>query len=337
MTTVKRNAVCRCVAVLTLVGLVQLLVFAPAWGAMSPEVEKAAKKGLDFLAKTQLPDGSWPDHYGKSPAVVGLVVLAFMAHGEVPGRGEYKATLDKAIDYILKHAQQNGLIARPGSQPMYDHGFATLALAEIYGMSNRKEIERTLQMAIRLIERVQNPQGGWRYQPQPADADITVTGCQLMALRAARNAGVYVRSPVILKGIEYIKTCARPDGGFAYQPGGGSGKARTGIGVLLLQLLGESDSELVDKGANYLLQNPPQAGESYFYYGLYYCTQAMFQKGGTYWQFWRTKMLETVLPLQSQEDGSWPTRGSSGGQTYATAMTILALEVEWKLLPIYQR
>ncbi len=304
--------------------------------AIPAEVEQAVEKGLACLAKTQTADGSWPDQYGKSPAVVGLALMAFMAHGDVPGRGKYRETMDKAVDYILSNAQENGLIARAGSQPMYDHGFATLALAEVYGMSERKDIERALFMAVRLIERVQNERGGWRYQPRPADDDITVTGCQLMALRAARNAGVNVRSSVVRKGMDYVKSCARPDGGFAYQPGGVSGKARTGIGILLLQLLGESDSDLVTKGSGYLLQNPPQAGENYFYYGLYYCSQAMFQKGGEDWQLWRKKMLETVLPIQN-EDGNWPTRGSSGGQTYATAMAILALEVEWKLLPIFQR
>jgi len=306
------------------------------WGAVPAQIVQAAGKGLDYLAKTQLPDGSWPDNYGKSPAVVGLALLAFMAHGEVPGRGKYKDVMDRAVNYILSNAKQNGLIARVGSQPMYDHGFATLALAEVYGMSKRKDLERALLMAVKLIERVQNPRGGWRYQPRPADDDITVTGCQLMALRAARNAGVNVRTSVVRKGLDYIKICVRPDGGFAYQPGGASGKARTGIGVLLLQLLGESDSELVTTGANYLLQRPLKVGEGYFYYSLYYCTQAMFQKGGEHWQFWRKSMLDVVLPLQ-QADGSWPEGGSAGGKTYAVAMATLALEVEWKLLPIYQR
>jgi hypothetical protein len=332
----RRTGWLRLVTAMIIAGLVPLGLARPGWGALPAEARKAVDKGLECLAKTQTPDGSWPDHYGKSPAVVGLVALAFMAHGEVPGRGKYKDVLDKAIDYVLKNAQDNGLIARPGSQPMYDHGFATLALAEAYGMSKRKDLEPVLLRAVRLIERTQNMRGGWRYQPRPADDDITVTACQLMALRAARNAGVTVQSVVIRKGLDYIKSCSCPDGGFAYQPGGGSNKPRTGIALLLLQLLGESDSAAVDKAADYLLKNPLQPGETYFYYGLYYCTQAMFQKGGEHWQFWRNLLMQAVVPIQVA-DGSWPKRGSAGGETYATAMTILALEVEWKLLPIYQR
>lgn len=336
MTTMRKTGSGRLAGVAGVVALVQMAALAPARGAISADVDKAVERGLDCLVKTQLQDGSWPDHYGKSPAVVGLTVMAFLAHGEVPGRGKYRDTIDKAIDYILSNLQKNGLIARAGSQPMYDHGFATLALAEAYGMSKRRDLERALLMAVRLIERVQNQRGGWRYQPRAADDDITVTGCQLMALRAARNAGVNVQSIVVRKGLDYIKSCACADGGFSYQPGGGSNKPRTGLGILVLQLLGESDSPLVAKGAEYLVQNPLQAGQNYFYYGLYYCTQGMFQKGGEHWQFWRKHIVDTVLPLQNP-DGSWPTAGSSGGQTYATAMAILALEVEWKLLPIYQR
>lgn len=325
-------------AVLTILALL-ISLGAPApriSAALSLEAKQAVEKGLDHLAKTQGSDGSWPDHYGKSPAVVGLAALAFMAHGDMPGRGKYKDTLERAIDYILKHSQENGLIARPGSQPMYDHGFATLALAEAYGMCKRKDLEVALLRAVRLIERVQNLRGGWRYQPRPADDDITVTGCQLMALRAARNAGVNVQSIVIRKGLDYIKSCVCPDGGFAYQPGGSSGKARTGIGILLLELLGESESPLVVKGAEYLTQNPLRPGETYYYYGLYYCTQAMFQKGGEHWQSWRKAVLDTVVSTQN-DDGSWPKQGSEGGDTYAVAMALLALEVEWKLLPIYER
>lgn len=327
---------CRLVTAVSLSLVPLLAVSLPGRGAIPVEVQRAVTRGLDHLAKTQLPDGSWPDNYGKSPAVVGLALMAFLAHGEVPGRGKYRDTMDRAIDYILGSAQPNGLIARMGSQPMYNHGFSTLALSEAYGMSKRKDLERALLLAVRLIERVQNEEGGWRYQPRPADADITVTACQLMALRAAKNAGVNVRSIVIRRGLDYIKACASRDGGFGYQPGGSSNKPRAGIGILMLQLLGESDSPLVQKGADYLVQRPPQAGENYFYYGLYYCSQAMFQRGGEPWQLWRKGMLDAVLPIQ-EEDGGWPARGSSGGKTYATAMAILALEVEWKLLPIYQR
>lgn len=304
------------------------------------QVRQGVKDGLDFLARTQRDDGSWPDYYGQSPGVVGLVLLAFFAHGEVPGRGPYKDTIDKAIGYILASAQDDGLISRTGSQPMYNHGFATLALAEAYGMSPRPEIETVLRKAVDLIVRTQNQRGGWRYQPMPYDDDITVTGCQLMALRAADNAGLNVPTKTIEKGLEYIESCFAY-GGFGYQPGGSPGTARTGIGVLLLELLGKENDEKVKKGVAYLKQNPPRYPGNYFYYGTYYCAQAMYQYGGADWQAWNRDMTKELLRIQikgsGDDRGSWPEAGAAGGKTYAVALALLGLEVNWRYLPIYQR
>ena len=66
---------------------------------------------------------------------------------------------------------------------MYEHGFATLFLAEVYGMSPRDDLRDKLTRAIDLIVRTQNSEGGWRYQPRREDADLSVTICQVMALR----------------------------------------------------------------------------------------------------------------------------------------------------------
>ena len=81
--------------------------------------------------------------------------------------------------------------------PMYEHGFATLFLAEVYGMSPRDDMRDKLARAVDLIVRTQNAEGGWRYQPRREDADISVTICQVMALRAARNAGLKVPNETV--------------------------------------------------------------------------------------------------------------------------------------------
>ena len=90
---------------------------------------------------------------------------------------------------------------------MYGHGFATLFLGEMYGMTGDEAIKEKLQRAVQLIEQTQNPEGGWRYQPAPLDADISVTICQVMALRAAREAGIKVDKDVIDKAIKYVRRC----------------------------------------------------------------------------------------------------------------------------------
>ena len=71
---------------------------------------------------------------------------------------------------------------------MYNHGFATLALAEYYGLTNDTSIGPALKKATNLIVSAQktNPKGAWRYSPESKDADTTVTGAQMVALFAAK-------------------------------------------------------------------------------------------------------------------------------------------------------
>src|SRR5690606_20364649 len=139
--------------------------------------------------------------------------------GSTPGRGPYGEEVAKAADYLLDHAADSGFISVEGAMshgPMYEHGFSTLFLAEIHGMSPRDDLRDKLARAVDLIVRTQNDEGGWRYQPRPMDADISVTVCEVMALRAARNAGIPVPNETIARSIDYVKRCQNPDGGFRY-------------------------------------------------------------------------------------------------------------------------
>ena len=74
---------------------------------------------------------------------------------------------------------------------------------------------------MKIIVNSQNKDGGWRYQPVRADADISVTVCEIMALRAARNAGLFVPNETIDRSIDYVKRSQNADGGFMYMIQGG--------------------------------------------------------------------------------------------------------------------
>ena len=139
---------------------------------------------------------------------------------------------------------------------MYSHGFGTLFLAEAYGMTHRPEIREKLQKAVRLIIDTQNIEGGWRYQPVKHDADLSVTICQINALRAARNAGLYVPKETVDACIRYVKQSQNPDGGFRYMLSGGPSSEfpRSAAGVVALQSAGEYDSKEVRDGIAYLRQ-----------------------------------------------------------------------------------
>jgi hypothetical protein len=296
-------------------------------------------RGLSWLAQQQADDGSYGghSHYGPHVGITGLAGLAFMADGNMPGRGPYGEVVARALGFVLAHGSESGLLAAETSHgPMYGHGFATLFLAEVYGMDRRSDTREALRRAVRLIVDTQNDEGGWRYQPVRHDADISVTVCQVMALRAARNAGVYVDKTVVDNAIEYIKASQNPDGGFRYMlDSGGSAFARSAAGVAALQYAGIYGGEEVDRGLRYIQRFTPPREETvgHYFYGHYYAAQAMYLAGDVEWSAWWPAVRDELIQKQAA-DGFW--RGQAG-QEYGTAMALIILQMPNRLLPIFQK
>jgi len=299
----------------------------------------AVERGLNWLASRQAQDGSFGGENGKHAGITALAALAFMQAGNLPGRGKFGDNVQRALDFVLASCQESGLIASDHSHgPMYGHGFATLFLAEVYGMTHDERVKEKLQKAVRLIQKTQNPEGGWRYQPVPYDADISVTICQVMALRAARDAGIKVEKQVIDKSIEYVLNCQNADGGFSYMAhqGGGSGFARSAAGVASLYYAGVFDGDNIKRGLAYLMQFLPRKGsgmeiEGHYFYGNYYAVQAMFLAGGDYWTQWYPAVRDQLITAQ-EKSGYW--RDNSGND-YATAMALIILQMPNRYLPVY--
>jgi len=311
----------------------------------------AVKKGLEWLHKNLQDDNSLRGAGGQSAGIVGLAGLAFMASGSMPGDGPYGKDVDRILDYVLKNCQPTGLIAAANDgSPMYGHGFATLFLSEVYGMTQREDVGEKLHKAIKLIVATQNGDadrhepGGWRYQPVKSDADISVTICQIMALRAARNAGVKVPvDTTINRALDYVKKSQDPDGGFMYTLGSaGSAYPRSAAGTACLFYLrtGNNVDKELENAVKYLMNHLPNRpdGEGHFYYGNYYATQAMFMAGGDAWKAYWPAIKKALLERQKQGggDGSWAD-GEGGGPVYSTAMALIMLQVPNRLLPILQK
>lgn len=310
---------------------------------MTPPTHEAIRSGLDFLAGRQDDDGSFgTSGYSRNVAVCALGGLAFMSSGSTPSRGPYGQNVEQCVAFILDNVQpESGFIAVPDTSshgPMYGHGFATLFLAEAYGMSMRADLRERLSAAVNLIVKTQNREGGWRYQPQPRDADISVTICQIMALRAARNAGIHVPSATVDRCIDYVKRSQNPDGGFMYMiQGGQSAFPRSAAGVVALYSSGVYEGEEIQRGLEYLMGHVPRGGqfhrESHYFYGHYYSVQAMWHAGGEHWKNWYPAIRDELLALQ-RPDGSWM---DSICQEYGTAMACLVLQMPNNYLPIFQR
>lgn len=306
-------------------------------------VDEAIDKALAFLAHDQSPNGTFPAGTSYGAAVPALCVMAFLSKGHVPGQGPYGETINKSIDAVLALQQENGFFPAQ----MYSHGIATLMLSEVSGMvdpNRQKRIDKAFPLAMKLIlaaQKCTKPEpmrGGWRYTPSSGDSDISCTGWQLMGLRSARNNGTEVPKESLDDAVKFILNCHMPDGGFAYQPGGGSGLARTGTALLCLELSGRHREKVTIDAGEYILKNMPKqfGGQGHFYYALYYCSQGMFQLGGDYWDRWASQMYDMMLKFQ-KPDGSWPSSGDVPVVSYSTAMSVLAISVAYRQLPIYQR
>ncbi|HEY7090466.1 MAG TPA: prenyltransferase/squalene oxidase repeat-containing protein [Tepidisphaeraceae bacterium] len=304
----------------------------------------AVRKGLERLASHQRPDGSFGsagDGMGATSAVTALSGIAFMGAGNLPGRGKYGDNVAKAVDYVTGAAQESGLlVSEQAHAVMYSHGFATLFLAEVYGMTGDENVKERLQRAVRLIQKTQNPQGGWRYMPVPYDADISVTICQVMALRAARDAGIKVEKETIDKAVQYVRNCQNPDGGFSYMigSGGGGGSAfpRSAAGVAALYYAGIFEGDDLKRGLEYVRRFKPGRNNAnpnaHYFYGQYYAVQAMFLAGGDYWAEWYPAIRDELIQRQDHNSGGWNMEIS---EDYCTASALIILQMPNRYLPVF--
>ena len=300
-------------------------------GLSAAQVDRIYVKGLQYLAKNQTPLGNWSDPpHGGEPAVVGLSVVAILAHGDDPNFGPYSVTIRRGLDFILK--QQNKTTGYIGNS-MYNHGFATLALAESYGAVDEPRLGPALQQAVRLIINSQEKNGlhAWRYTPESTDADTTVSGAQMVALCAARNAGIAVPEKAIQDGLKFYLSVQTPEGGFGYTSPNGPNTARTAIGCLVFALAKEKNSAAFKSAFEYLKKTPPD--NQYQQYFLYYGSQAFFHASPEAWQSWNRKNIKTLGATQTAE-GNWE---GQFGPSFATAASLLSLALNYRYLPIYER
>jgi hypothetical protein len=322
-----------------------------ARGMVTQDTDKAINDGLTYLNSQSRQGCYGTGNYRGNVAISSLAGLAFMSNGSHPGRGPYSRAVSDCLRFIL--AQEGGdsirgYLKHPDDRthgPMYGHGFGTLFLGEVYGMAHdktlRDKLGEVLKDAVQLIVNHQNHEGGWRYTPRHTDADISVTICQIMALRSARNAGLAVPKATVDRCVAYVKRCQRNDGSFLYQAqGGGPGPAfaRTAAGVCALYSAGIYKGREIDRGLDFLMRYKPRGGfqhfDPHYFYGHYYAVQAMWTAGGDYWAQWFPAIRDELISRQRQ-DGSWEVDRICSH--YDTAMACIILQVPNNYLPILQK
>jgi hypothetical protein len=334
--------------------------------ATPEEVRQALIKALGWLASKQAEDGSWPDY---QEAYTGLSLMAFI--GAKCVQKDYSNSIKGAINYLKSKyspsseypegsedaAHYGGQL---GTDSMYEHAIATLALIEALVDLNEASLEPIAQDALNLIIRSQNTEhkpttlggpiknddssyGGWRYRPNSTDSDISVTGWQILALKGAVNAGFSVPDYVFPAAAGFVRSLqGKEDGSFRYDSPGDQGDscARAGMGALSLQLCGIPQDPAVPPALRFMQDYAPRwnveaKGDGYAFYYWYYGTRAMYFSGGENWRIWKDWMCRFLVDRQN-EDGSWEGTGNEESLgIYRVALGALMLEFCCGHVPIY--
>ncbi|MEO1616583.1 MAG: prenyltransferase/squalene oxidase repeat-containing protein [Planctomycetota bacterium] len=319
--------------------------------AVPRDVREVYTKGLKYLVSIQTEEGTFRDGNAyQGPGVTGMAVMTFLASGEDPNFGIYSGNIRRGLRSIIQSqdASTGILGGAAGHTSMYNHGFAMLALAEAYGAvdesnlwpgngSNQRGIGQSLELAVRgaVTSQKKNRYGGWRYGPDATDADTSVSGAVMVGLLAARNAGIEVPDEAIDRGIAYFKSMTSPSGQVAYAGIGGFDDSvpRKSIACLVYAVARRKDMAEFNSTLNSLANQLQKDGGYYKSYGDYYRAQALFQGDVDAWKKWNERLIRELKAAQ-QEDGHFE---GQFGPTVETSLSLLAMALNFRFLPIYER
>jgi hypothetical protein len=337
--------------------------------ATEEEVRQALTRALDYLAREQTKEGYWSQKKNDYKiGIAGLALQAFIGGDCIPK--DYSSNINAAINFLKTkyhpssdyqagtkdRAIYGGLIAE--SEPLYEHAIVTLALIEALVEMNDLSLAPLIEDALQLIIRAQNTEhkpellggpinldskdyGGWRYSPDSTNSDISVSGWQILALKAALTAGFSIPEWSLPKAADFLRSCYDEYyHSFGYTSSGGEGCARSGMGALGLQLSGYPDDPLIKLALRYIQDNAPtwefeDPGEGWPFYYWYYGSRAMLLAGGEDWRIWKAWTCRLLVDHQNG-DGTWTgAQLEEGMEVYTTALGALILELCCGHLPIY--
>jgi hypothetical protein len=158
-----------------------------------------------------------------------------------------------------------------------------------------------------------------------------------MGLLAARNAGIEVPDESINKAIEYFTKMTSDNGQVAYAGGIGGfdeSMARISIATLVYSIARRKDLPQFKATLGYLAQRLENDSQGHYQeYTRYYQAQALFQGDVEAWEKWN-RLLVRQLKASQLPDGS--VKGP-WGPAVGTSLSMLALALNYRFLPIYER
>jgi hypothetical protein len=327
------------------------------------DAAEAVERALLWLKAHQAEDGSWsatkPVY---APGVTGLAMLAFTGAG-YSHRGDhpFPQGLARAVEYLLGIQDAEGCFGpRTTQHYIYNHGIATLALTEMYALTEDARLREPVQKALDFIAEARNPYLAWRYGVRPGDNDTSVTSWMVLALRSARavrGRPMFAIDETAFEGaLAWVDKMTDPDYGRVGYITRGSGPARPSemiarfptdkseamtAAALVMRLHAGQDPKRpeIQKGLALVSRLPPvwNPGDgSIDMYYWFFGTLACFHAGGDTWVRWDEALRAALLPSQRRDGDATTTLGSwdpidpwssDAGPVYSTALMAICLEI----------
>ena len=307
-----------------------------------PEVSHAIDQALEWFTANQEPDGRFSarKHGGtcSDDCSTALAVACYIGAGTLPaGPGKHDQALGRAVKWLLKNRPANNDWTRGTGHGngMYTHGIVTLALVRTYAATRDKDLLAPTRGAVDVILKAQNQtHGGWRYTSTPRDGDTSILVWQVVALAAARDAGLDVPKKTFDLAEKWlVRVGGGKSGGLYGYTGRSPAPAMVAAGMVSSQLLGHKPTEdRMVESATYIEGHLPRRTLPNDYY-LYHGTMAARGHGDKLWDKWRPALRRSLVLEQVRGGrlrGSWHPRGPygrHGGRVYSTALATLSLQI----------
>jgi len=306
------------------------------------EVKQAIALGIDFLKKSQAPEGNIGSHSEDRCGPTAMAVLAMRSCGVPPNDPH----IERAMRYLrIWPAEKSGRI--------YALSLQTMAFCAVDPNRDLPLIRKNVELIEKQQSRMNEHSGGWRYFPT-GDSDLSCSQFAILALYEAERAGVKVSDATWTTALRYWSETQNAGGSWGYNPqrGGGSnpgtgsmtsagiasliisagvfdkgGATVRGDRIMCFQPPDDKTTDQIKNGLDWLANNfsvstNPGSGHYHLYY-LY----ALERVGRTTNQRfigrhdWYRAGTEKLLTLQaSLGGGHW-----SGGNISDTAFALLFL------------
>jgi len=292
-----------------------------------------------------------------------LALLAFLGNGQTHRWGQFRANVNRAIQYMQANQDADGCYGRDTRESwFYNHALGLMAMSEAYAITQDPALRSTAERALKFGLDAQNPGAGWKYEPRGGKTDTSVTGWMILALKAAQTAGFDVPEKAFQDSIAWFDSVTGSNGRAGYERRGDPGSRirnrpdgkdghferqenMTAVSVLCRIFAGQSrNTRSIQDGVKLLMNQLPEynypSHTKVNYYHWYNATYAMFQIGGSDWKRWNEAMKTALLQSQRKggcADGSWNSVGEwciVGGRVYATAINALTLEIYYRFIRI---